>query len=108
MNKKTTPHRSKLTRSGQGVRLLQVIKNYYRFLDADFVEGCLTVRRDPDFFKIYSLDDYEIDGIKIGGDSKDSLSLIISKKKIGDGVKLKVWRDDKELWLEAKLEKKQE
>ncbi|MFA5828271.1 MAG: trypsin-like peptidase domain-containing protein [Candidatus Shapirobacteria bacterium] len=48
----------------------------------------------------------EIDGVKMNDDKADSLVSIINKKKIGDSVDLKIWRDDKEMNLKVKLEKR--
>lgn len=48
----------------------------------------------------------EIDEKKLGDDKETALSTIINKKKIGDSVVIKLWRDDKELTITVKLEKR--
>ncbi len=58
----------------------------------------------------------EADGKKIKGDNKDELSIIIADKKVGDNIKLKIWRpknqdndtnqiDGEEITKNIKLEK---
>jgi serine protease Do len=47
----------------------------------------------------------EIDGLKLS-DEKNVLSNIINKKKIGETIKMKVYRDDKEMEVSVKLEKR--
>lgn len=50
----------------------------------------------------------EIDGKKLADDpAVAGLATLINKKKIGESVKLKIWRDGKEIELEARLEKRQ-
>jgi len=48
----------------------------------------------------------EMDGKKLADEKNASLANMINRKKIGDTVSLKVWRDDKELSLTIKLEKR--
>jgi serine protease Do len=48
----------------------------------------------------------EFDGIKLNDSLKESLSTLIAKKKVGDKVNLKIWRQDKESQLQVILEKK--
>lgn len=49
----------------------------------------------------------EIDGKKLVDDpAAAGLATLINKKKIGDSVKLKIWRDGKELEVEVRLEKR--
>lgn len=48
----------------------------------------------------------EIDGKKLADDKNTSLATFINKKKIGDSVKLKVWRDGRDLELTVRLEKR--
>ncbi|MFA5895222.1 MAG: trypsin-like peptidase domain-containing protein [Candidatus Shapirobacteria bacterium] len=48
----------------------------------------------------------EMDGKKLADEKNASLANMINRKKIGDTVSLKVWRDDKELSLSIKLEKR--
>ncbi len=50
----------------------------------------------------------EFDGQRLNEDTKDSLSAMINKKKIGDKVKVRVWREEKELSLEVVLEKRKQ
>lgn len=47
----------------------------------------------------------ELDGKKLNTEDTQSLGQIINKKKIGDEVKIKLYRDSKELELTAKLDK---
>ncbi len=47
----------------------------------------------------------ELDGQKLNTDDVLSLGQIINKKKIGDEVKIKLWREAKEMELTAKLDK---
>jgi len=49
----------------------------------------------------------EIDGKKLADDVNTSLATFINKKKIGDSVSVKIWRDNKEQEVTVKLEKKQ-
>lgn len=49
----------------------------------------------------------EIDGQKINDSSSQSLATLINKKKIGDSVNLKIWRDNKEQSITVKLEKRE-
>ena len=48
----------------------------------------------------------EIDGKKLADEKNTSLATLINKKKIGDSVKLKIWRDGKEMEMNVKLEKR--
>ena len=48
----------------------------------------------------------EIDGIKIGEDESTSLVNLINKKKIGDTIEVKIWRDGQELTKGVRLEKR--
>lgn len=49
----------------------------------------------------------EIDGKKMVDDSKEEgLASLIGKKKIGDSVKIKIWRDGKDLEMNLVLEKR--
>lgn len=48
----------------------------------------------------------EIDGIKLVDNADFSIANYINKKKIGDSVTLKFWRDNKEQTVTVKLEKK--
>jgi len=48
----------------------------------------------------------EIDGKKLTDDQNTSLATYINKKKIGDSVSVKIWRDNKEQEIMVKLEKK--
>jgi serine protease Do len=48
----------------------------------------------------------QIDGKKLADDINTSLATYINKKKIGDSVVVKIWRDDKEQEIMVKLEKK--
>ncbi len=48
----------------------------------------------------------EIDGIKIGEDESTSLVNVINKKKIGDTIEVKIWRDGQELTKGVRLEKR--
>ncbi|RLC35411.1 hypothetical protein DRH14_01035 [Candidatus Shapirobacteria bacterium] len=50
----------------------------------------------------------EIDGNRLNSDKRGSLVRIVNKKKIGDKVKVKVWRDGKEKMMVVKLEKRKE
>jgi len=50
----------------------------------------------------------EIDGQKLTGNIGESLAEVVSKKKVGQTVKLKIWREEKEMNLEVKLEKRKE
>jgi len=50
----------------------------------------------------------EIDGKKISSDDNNSLTSLINNKKIGDTVVVKLWREDKEMTVSVKLEKKGE
>ena len=50
----------------------------------------------------------EIDGNKLAGQDSGELINIINKKKIGDTVEVKIWRDGKEASVGVKLEKRQE
>lgn len=49
----------------------------------------------------------EIDGQKLTDAQNTSLASIINKKKIGDSVSVKVWRDSKEQSFSVKLEKRE-
>ncbi|MBU1910774.1 MAG: trypsin-like peptidase domain-containing protein [Verrucomicrobia bacterium] len=49
----------------------------------------------------------EIDGNKLGDEEDTSLAKLINNKKIGDKMKVKVWRDGMEKVLEVKLEKRE-
>jgi len=50
----------------------------------------------------------EIDGNKLNAEQEDnSLINVINKKKIGDSVDVRLWRDDKEINLVIKLEKRE-
>ena len=42
---------------------IEIVRNGYHLLDADFVERYYNVRRDPAVLRSYSLDEYKIDGI---------------------------------------------
>lgn len=48
----------------------------------------------------------EMEGKKLADEKNASLANMISQKKIGDTVGLKIWREDKELSLNVKLEKR--
>jgi serine protease Do len=48
----------------------------------------------------------QIDGKKLNDEKNSSVVTIINKKKIGDEVEVKVWRDKEELMLRIKLEKR--
>jgi len=48
----------------------------------------------------------EMEGKKLADEKNASLADMINRKKIGDTVSLKVWRDDKEISLSVKLEKR--
>ena len=48
----------------------------------------------------------QIDGTKLNDDKNSSVVTIVNKKKIGDGVEVKVWRDKQELTLRVNLEKR--
>lgn len=48
----------------------------------------------------------EMDGKKLADEKNASLANMINRKKIGETVSLKVWREDKELALSVKLEKR--
>ena len=48
----------------------------------------------------------EVDGKKLIDNKTTSLVTIINKKKIGDTVEVKVWRDGKDLTLKVMLEKR--
>jgi len=49
----------------------------------------------------------EIDGKRMVDDSKEEgLATLIGKKKIGDNVKIKIWRDGKDLEMNVVLEKR--
>lgn len=49
----------------------------------------------------------EIDGKKLADDpAAAGLATLINKKKIGESVKLKIWRDGKEMEVEVRLEKR--
>lgn len=48
----------------------------------------------------------EIDGIKLNDEKDNSIINIINKKKIGDSVNMRVWREDKEIELKIILEKR--
>lgn len=48
----------------------------------------------------------EIDGNKLTDEKNTSLATYINRKKIGDEVSIKLWRDGKEIDLEVKLEKR--
>lgn len=49
----------------------------------------------------------EIDGKKMTGESKEEgLATLIGKKKIGENVKIKVWRDGENLEISVRLEKR--
>jgi serine protease Do len=48
----------------------------------------------------------QIDGTKLNDDKNSSLVTIVNKKKIGDEVEVKVWRDKQELTLRIRLEKR--
>ena len=48
----------------------------------------------------------EIDGIKIDETENTSLINIINKKKIGDTIEVKIWRDGEELVKGVRLEKR--
>ncbi len=47
----------------------------------------------------------ELDGQKLTDEGATSLAQIINKKKLGDSVKLKVWRDGKDMEITARLDK---
>ena len=44
---------------------IEIMRRGYHLLDADFVERYYNVRRDPAVLKIFSLDEYVIDGINL-------------------------------------------
>jgi serine protease Do len=48
----------------------------------------------------------EIDGKKLSENETEPLASYISKKKIGDNVTVKIWRDKQDLTVTVKLEKK--
>lgn len=48
----------------------------------------------------------EIDGSKLADDPNTSLATYINKKKIGDTVLLKIYREDKEMEIRVRLEKR--
>ena len=48
----------------------------------------------------------EIDGKRIVGEEDTSIAAIVNKKKIGETIKLKYYRDKKETEIEIRLEKK--
>lgn len=48
----------------------------------------------------------EMEGKKLAEEKNASLANMINRKKIGDVVTLKVWREDKEITLSVKLEKR--
>jgi len=48
----------------------------------------------------------EVEGKKLSDEKNTSLATFINKKKIGDDVSLKVWRDDKEIEVRVRLEKR--
>ena len=48
----------------------------------------------------------EIDGKKLADDKNTVMATYINKKKIGDKVRVKVWRDKEEIDFEVKLEKR--
>ncbi len=50
----------------------------------------------------------EFDGQKIGGEDDQQLAKIILKKKVGDSVKLKIWRDKKIIEKTVILEKSEQ
>jgi len=50
----------------------------------------------------------EIDGNKLAEQDSGELINIINKKKIGDTIEVKIWRDGKEASIGVKLEKRQE
>jgi len=50
----------------------------------------------------------EIDGKKLADDKNTVLATYINKKKIGDNVSVKIWRDKEEITLKVVLEKKGE
>lgn len=49
----------------------------------------------------------EIDGVKLADEKNTSLATLINKKKIGDTLKVKLWREDKEMEVDVKLEKRE-
>lgn len=49
----------------------------------------------------------EIDGKKLADDTAEPLATYIGKRKIGDNLGVKIWRDNKEVSLTVKLQKKQ-
>lgn len=48
----------------------------------------------------------EIDGKRLGDDKDTALSTIVNKRKIGDSIEIKLWRDGKEMTMTARLEKR--
>ena len=48
----------------------------------------------------------DIDGTKLGDNADFSIADYVNKKKIGDSVTIKLWRDNKEQAIAVKLEKK--
>ncbi|MGI5840615.1 MAG: S1C family serine protease [Patescibacteria group bacterium] len=48
----------------------------------------------------------EIDGTRLSDDSDGSLTAIVNKKKIGDRVRVKLWRDDKDVMVDVYLEQR--
>ena len=50
----------------------------------------------------------EIDGNKLAGQDSGVVINIINKKKIGDTIEVKIWREGKETGVSVKLEKRQE
>jgi len=48
----------------------------------------------------------EIDGIKLDDEKDNTLINIINRKKIGDSVSVKIWRENKEIEVVVKLEKR--
>lgn len=48
----------------------------------------------------------QIDGIKLNDDKNSSVVTIVNKKKIGDEVEVKVWREKQELTIRIRLEKR--
>lgn len=49
----------------------------------------------------------QIDGTKLNDEKNSSVVTIVNKKKIGDEVEVKVWRENQELTIKIKLEKRQ-
>ena len=50
----------------------------------------------------------QIDGVKLGDKKETSLATIINKKKIGDEVEVKIWREGEEKTMRARLERRGE